>query len=395
MLWIMLWESVNDPWVRARIRRALGFCPRHTLRLCQVANAEGLGVIGPAIIFADIIAAIRMLLQTDKSHLAPAALCPGCVHEQQTARGALYGFLQHLNHPSLNPLIQQHGFCQTHYRMGLTLRGPRGAQASLQSYQQAHLAQRAARLGEGSPRALAQTSAAILRGGSPWPPARARGAASLRRSTAQQAAYSVETLRADVSCPICTGAAERSTTQQQAWLTALLVEGPQRAAFVAAGGVCMAHAGVLDGLPAESVREIYGATWGAAEAALALVPTRVRSWRDGWRALGMSQPPCPICAEVERAAHATAECLVADPASEEAAYCLPHLRLLLQAAPPERGLLLCARQASRLRTLEAELGELVRKSDWQYRDEPRGSEQRAWARAAAFFIGPLLLRESA
>jgi hypothetical protein len=35
---------------------------------------------------------------------------------------------------------------------------------------------------------------------------------------------------------------------------------------------------------------------------------------------------------------------------------------------------------------------MVRKSDWQHRDEPKGDEQRAWVRGAAFFAAPWLVQ---
>jgi hypothetical protein len=123
MLWILLWQSVNDVGVRASIRRALGFCPRHTLRLCQIANAEGLGMTGPAIIFADVLTTIRMLLQTHHSRLLPEHLCLICVHEQEIAQAALHTVLQDVNRPSLGSLIREHGVCQPRYRVARTLPG--------------------------------------------------------------------------------------------------------------------------------------------------------------------------------------------------------------------------------------------------------------------------------
>ena len=127
LLWMLLWESVNDPGVRARIRRALGFCPRHTLRLCQVAQAEGLGMTGPAIIFADVLATLWTRLQTSRSPVSSEGPCPVCAHEQAVAGDGVFAVLQYVKHPSLGALIRERGLCRPHYRMAgsATLRSPR------------------------------------------------------------------------------------------------------------------------------------------------------------------------------------------------------------------------------------------------------------------------------
>jgi hypothetical protein len=203
MLWILLWESVNDVGMRASIRRALGFCPRHTLRLCQVANAEGLGMTGPAIIFADVLTAIQMLLQRHRSSLVPESPCPICAHEHEIAQAALHTWLQDVNHPSLRPLIRERGLCQPHYRVACTLPTRGGAQALVQTYQEAYLARRAKLLVMDGVLALAAAGAAVLRGEAPWPPARSPGSVNLRRSTAQQAAHMVMMLRDELLCAIC------------------------------------------------------------------------------------------------------------------------------------------------------------------------------------------------
>jgi hypothetical protein len=367
MLWILLWESVNDVGMRASIRRALGFCPGHTLHLCQVANAEGLGMTGPAIIFADVLKAIQMLLQRHRSSLMPEHPCPICAHEQEIAQAALHTWLQDVNHPSLRPLIRERGLCQPHYCVACTLPTRGEAQALVQTYQEAHLARRARLLVMDGSRALAAAGAAVLRGEAPWPPARSPDSVNLRRSTAQQAVHMVMMLRDELSCAICMALVKLNQTQHQAWVNALRAGGPERAAFVAAGGVCCGHAGALDGLTTEAVRELYAATWAAARATLATTPKRPRVWRGRCQSPEMTLLPCPSCAEDERYAHAMAEEQACSTAAEGMPCCLPHLRLVLQAVPRDRAPTFRARQAHRLGTLAATIDEMVRKSDWQYR----------------------------
>jgi hypothetical protein len=391
LLWILLWENVNDPGVRARIRRALGFCPRHTLRLCQVAQAEGLGMTGPAIIFADVLGTLRTRLQTCRAPARSEGPCPVCTNEQAVAGDGVFAVLQYVKHPSLGALIRERGLCRPHYRMAGTVPGQDEARAELQAYQEEALARRGTVLGTGASGAIARASAVILRGDAPWPPRRSSGKMGVRRGTAEQAAYVASILRAEVACPICLSAA-CPQGPHEVRLAALPCDSPERAAFVAAGGVCSAHAGVLDALSADALRDLYGATWQAARGTLAIGPARTRSWLRGRQDGAVSRPPCPLCAQAERAAHVLAERLARDPPASSAAYCLPHLRLVLQAVPRHREPVLRAHQASRLRELMTELGEMVRKSDWQHRDEPKGDEQRAWVRGAAFFAAPWLVQ---
>jgi hypothetical protein len=177
-------------------------------------------------------------------------------------------------------------------------------------------------------------------------------------------------------------------------VNALRAGGPERAAFVAAGGVCRGHAGPLDGLTTEAVSELYAATWAAARGTLATTRKRPWVWRGRCQSPEMTLLLCPPCAEAERCAHAMAEEQACSTAAEGMPYCLPHLRLVLQAVPRDRAPTLRARQAHHIGRLAAALDEMVRKSDWQYRHEPRGSEQRAGARGAAFFAGPLLILDA-
>lgn len=393
-LWILLWESVNDPGVRCGIRRALGFCPRHTLRLCQVANAEGLGMTGPAIIFADVLTAIRERLQTRRSKLAPDALCPICAQEQEITQDALHAVLQAVHHPRLSPLIRQRGLCQRHYRMARFLPAQRRARALLQTYQEAHMDRQATLLATSGAHAMAAASAGMLRGEVPWPPVRSAGTMQARRGTALQAASAATTLCDALSCPICMALVELRQTHRHTWLTALPADSPERAAFIAAGGVCRGHAGVLDDLAPEALRELYAAAWAVARATLAAAPQPTRAWLIRSQSPEVDPLPCPLGAEADRAGHAMAEELAQRTAAEGMLYCLPYLRPVLQAVPRDRVSTLRAQQGHRLGALVAELNEFVRKSDWHYRDEPKGSEQGAWARAAAFFAGPLLMLDS-
>jgi hypothetical protein len=56
MLWIMLYEHVNDPHVRERIRRGNGFCAYHFQKIVEMARSDPLiGGLAPAIIVEDLL----------------------------------------------------------------------------------------------------------------------------------------------------------------------------------------------------------------------------------------------------------------------------------------------------------------------------------------------------
>ena len=73
-------------------------------------------------------------------------------------------------------------------------------------------------------------------------------------------------------------------------------------------------------------------------------------------------------------------------------FCIPHLPLVLERVSPEVAEVVLESQRSTFRRLHAELAEFFRKADYRFRDEPRGSEQTAWLRAADTLAGHWLLR---
>ena len=106
--------------------------------------------------------------------------------------------------------------------------------------------------------------------------------------------------------------------------------------------------------------------------------------------------PCPACVQrkdmtgivlTELAASVgQAELLKALAAS--AGLCLPHLRQALKKAPGEaasRALLSIHRP--KLEALDRELAEIIRKSDYRFREEEFGPERDAWKRAVEVVVG--------
>jgi len=68
-------------------------------------------------------------------------------------------------------------------------------------------------------------------------------------------------------------------------------------------------------------------------------------------------------------------------------FCIPHLPLVLERVSPEAAEAVLESQRNTFQHLHDELAEFFRKADFRFRDEPRGSEQTAWMRAADILSG--------
>ncbi len=76
----LMYESVNDPKTRERIRRARGFCARHVEMLIENPSVLGLAIIG-----ADLVgeAMARLEERPARWKQAPAPACPACERARQ------------------------------------------------------------------------------------------------------------------------------------------------------------------------------------------------------------------------------------------------------------------------------------------------------------------------
>ena len=98
---------------------------------------------------------------------------------------------------------------------------------------------------------------------------------------------------------------------------------------------------------------------------------------------------CPAC--LRRAQHMASALSVLErvPARRfrQVRFCIPHLPLVLERVSPEVAEVVLESQRITFRRLHDELAEFFRKADYRFRDEPRGSEQTAWLRAADTLAG--------
>lgn len=123
---------------------------------------------------------------------------------------------------------------------------------------------------------------------------------------------------------------------------------------------------------------------------------RLRSAIGGGGASNPLRPqrPCPICAYLADLANVYVASLLDDLVSEPAlttykaspGLCLPHLSAAIERGGPGLRALL-GHQAVAWGSLEAELNEFTRKSDYQFSGEPMESERDAWRRALRMLSG--------
>ncbi len=60
----LLWEFVNDPGVRGRLRASLGFCREHSITMLDVAGRQAAS-LGVAILYEDFLGAVQRSLAAD------------------------------------------------------------------------------------------------------------------------------------------------------------------------------------------------------------------------------------------------------------------------------------------------------------------------------------------
>jgi hypothetical protein len=124
-----------------------------------------------------------------------------------------------------------------------------------------------------------------------------------------------------------------------------------------------------------------------------------RHWFEARRELAGVSAPCPACRKKEQSLTRLIVALRAalpDRAFSEtfaasSGLCLPHFQLAYELRPLD-GIdiwlpLLRNAQLGCLQRLEGQLAEMIRKHDYRFKDEPRGTEMASWQRAAGIVAG--------
>lgn len=136
----LIYERVNDPGLRSRIRLSRGFCQRHAWGL--VRHGAALGV---AIMMRDVLHTLQKGLDRPRPRalswagrwmsrllrggrpklcddLAPEALCPACAHEQEVETRLIMTFIENLEGKDglLDAYRGSSGFCAPHLMQALS-----------------------------------------------------------------------------------------------------------------------------------------------------------------------------------------------------------------------------------------------------------------------------------
>ncbi|MCL4509067.1 MAG: hypothetical protein M1296_06040 [Chloroflexi bacterium] len=160
-------------------------------------------------------------------------------------------------------------------------------------------------------------------------------------------------------------------------------------------GICTTHAWQLAGL-AELAGRIAKARLHAAMEQISQgdpAATGRLGRRRVSQALGEGGD-CPFCAAMAMAAEAVLEQAVAG-AAIPGSLCIPHLcATLARTRGRERVQAVAQMALAQFTILEEELSELIRKSDYRFRGEPRGREATSWTRVAQLLAGAPAVRWS-
>ena len=107
----ILWESVNDPGVRAELSVARGYCPTHASEVLAADTRQAGGGAGAATLYASIVgsripelrevasAADRSVARATAAAARPAR-CPCCAVVQGAVSGAVAHIVEHLSMPA-------------------------------------------------------------------------------------------------------------------------------------------------------------------------------------------------------------------------------------------------------------------------------------------------------
>lgn len=353
----LAYENVNDPGVREKLRAALGFCNRHAWYFVERVR----DVFGAAIIYRDVLHAVQRRAADGPSPdpFSPSGPCVACVAERITVDGAIETLADAIQEPDLRAaFLESEGLCAPHLRRVLTLTHgtTRSDLLDLTSEVWEDVAADARRLR--------------------W---RAAGAA-VTFGTDELALYELGSNRARAAlpadepfvCAVCT-AVRADLEGMTTWSE--LDRGD--------AGICNVHAWMTAG---KDTLEIYRRQIEATrERAEALPPSTDSLVSQAIRSLGLTRPPtdmpllplrCVVCAH--QAQVETRLC-----AEARGPLCLPHLRRALRLREAD----VVNQVRPTWNELDGLLGEYLRKEDYRFRSEPRGTEQESPRWVVALIAG--------
>lgn len=127
----LLWESVNDPGTRARLRASLGFCREHSLMAISVASAQSAS-LGMAILYEDLLRYAERALAREARERSkrgrgrratPRPRCPVCESAEGHAGNymAILAVAEPDSAPARGIARHGHGLCLPHAMQGVAV----------------------------------------------------------------------------------------------------------------------------------------------------------------------------------------------------------------------------------------------------------------------------------
>jgi hypothetical protein len=211
---------------------------------------------------------------------------------------------------------------------------------------------------------------------------------------------------AQEGCPLCRLTQESTHRYLDAWKYELFTDIGIREELRRSQGFCNTHTWQLADMGAniqlaQAYRDILSdaAEQLGGNGSLTEVPAH-KGLLQRWRETKRERVPCPACHYKEQALlrlisslrQALLDTSFYAQFSASDGLCLDHFRLACQlklpGTPAEDWLaLLRSAQLACLQRLDSQLGELIRKHDYRFKDEARGSEMLSWKRAAGLVAG--------
>ena len=410
-------EQYDEPEMQSALSRSLGFCPAHTQWLLTRASPSTLAVVYAYLIRSavDHLGQLRLRARrrglggNDLALVEPRGPCPFCEVARRQERQFAWTLQRTLRDPQVEGALERHpGVCLTH----LAAMAPALDDETLSVLAASLYGALAADPDEGAPpgrlhllvaRPSPPPACGHGRGGAlevlpDGPGSSATGrmhpAGGLGRANRWPSA--LDRLREELKGDRCLVCAQEWQTLRTylPWLAGEIRTAPETD-WHDALWLCPSHFWALAcHLDDACLQRLAGALRRQWEE-----PLRWLSGgqvRRGRRMLAQGMRECPACRHLANVQHRTADLLARaldDPVTagayqEGAGVCLRHLRSLLAFCRSGEtvGLVLRSMEV-RLRVLEWELAELLRKQDWNVRFEPEGPEATAAYRAARFYSG--------
>ena len=401
-LFHFLWENINDPTTRARLRATLGYCSRHTWLLHDLERQWWGDGLETAIVCEDVLREVVQRLRSVRSGRDSASLesrggCPICQERGQIEEAYQTALVHHLARPDFRELYARSGgMCLPHLRRSLSL-----DREFVDYLVEVALATLDSATDVADPTSIANLLYGLELVGLPKD--------SVGRTREMPG----------LPCPACTRRLAMEPSTVAGDFAVAVDRGEDHVGSSGdeqsgeSGQLCAHHGFVLarlvetadanaDGRAALSCQSDVAREW------LALVGRRILPRRrrsgilPGWAQLrgGRSEDQtarstCPACRLVDRVERpavveiggATIKDVETQGQAVTGPLCLQHLTLTLALLPDPRPRQLALIVADQLDQLGDELRQYIHKHSWDYRDEVRGSEQTSPTRATRFLAG--------